>query len=101
MAYPPIGEVFVERWLEFRAPDGAAQPVLVRIGRPVKEKGGPWFCPYLIEASSFHRQFRIVGEDSMQALILAQKTVAVELEVLARDNGGSFTWFGSSDLGMG
>ena len=36
----------------------------------------------------------------MQALLLAQKIVAVELEVLARDNGGAFTWFGDSDLGL-
>ncbi|CAE6699014.1 hypothetical protein XA1314C_03770 [Xanthomonas arboricola] len=36
----------------------------------------------------------------MQALLLAQKIVAVELEVLARDNGGTFTWFGDSDWGL-
>ncbi len=36
----------------------------------------------------------------MQSLILALRTVAVELEVLAKDNSGSFTWFGDSDLGL-
>ncbi len=100
MASIPIGKVFVQRELEFHAPDGLTQTVFVRIGRPVQDADGPWFCPYLIEAPSFRRQFRVAGEDSMQSLILAQKTVAVELEVLAKDNDGSFTWFGDSDLGL-
>ncbi|WP_115005315.1 DUF6968 family protein [Xanthomonas campestris] len=96
----PIGEVFVQRELEFHTPDGLAHAVLVHVGRPVQEADGPWLCPYLIEAPSFRRQFRIAGEDSMQSLILALRTVAVELEVLAKDNSGSFTWFGDSDLGL-
>ena len=36
----------------------------------------------------------------MQALILALKTIQVELEVLAKNNNGSFTWLGASDLGL-
>ncbi|MEQ7894077.1 DUF6968 family protein [Xanthomonas arboricola] len=100
MTSMPIGEVFVQRELEFHALDGSTQTTMVRIGRPIQEPDGPWLCPYLIEAPLFERQFRIAGEDSMQALLLAQKIVAVELEVLARDNGGTFTWFGDSDWGL-
>lgn len=96
----PIGEVIVQRELEFCALDSSKQTVVVCIGRPVRVGDGPWLCPYLIEGASFHRQFRSAGEDSMQALVLAQKTVVVELEVLARDNGGSFTWYGDINLGF-
>ena len=96
----PLGEVFAMRELEFHPVDGQTQPVSVRLGKPVQENGGPWWCPYLIEGPSFRLQFRMAGEDSMQALVLAQKTILVELEVLARENQGSFTWLGDSNLGF-
>jgi hypothetical protein len=96
----PIGEVFVQRDLEFYGVDGSKQTVMVCLGKPVRDGDGPWLCPYLIECASFRRQFRAAGEDSMQSLVLAQKTIVVELEVLARDSGGSFTWYGDTNLGF-
>ncbi len=36
----------------------------------------------------------------MQSMVLAQKIIAIELEALARDNKGSFTWFGDTNLGF-
>ncbi|PPU68740.1 DUF6968 family protein [Xanthomonas pisi] len=96
----PIGDVFAQRELEFRGGDGSKQTVVVCLGKPVRDGDGPWRCPYLIEGASFRRQFWAVGEDSMQALVLAQKTVAVELEVLGKDRGGLFTWYGDTNLGL-
>jgi hypothetical protein len=95
-----LGEVVAERELEFIASDGSRQSVKVLLGKPIQEENGPWYCPYLIQGESFHRQFRIAGEDSMQSMLLAQKIIAVELEALARDNRGSFTWFGDANLGF-
>jgi hypothetical protein len=95
-----LGEVVAERELEFIASDGSRQSVKVLLGKPIQEENGPWYCPYLIQGESFQRQFRIAGEDSMQSMLLAQKIIAVELEALARDNRGSFTWFGDANLGF-
>lgn len=95
-----LGEVVAERELEFIASDGSRQSVKVLLGKPIQEGNGPWFCPFLIQADSFQRQFRATGEDSMQSMLLAQKIIAVELDVLARDNKGSFTWFGDANLGF-
>lgn len=96
----PIGDIVAQRELEFVC-DAGKESVLVYLGKPVQEKDGPWFCPYVIKAASFLRQFRAAGEDSMQALILALRTIPTELEVLAKDHKGHFTWFGGRDLGFG
>ena len=90
----------MERELEFHPASGDPVRVRIRIGRPVREDQGGWSCPYSIQSVSFSKMFRMVGEDSMQALILALKTIQVELEVLAKNNNGSFTWLGASDLGL-
>ena len=100
MASIPIGDVIAKRELEFREEDGSKHAVVVCLGKPVRDGDGPWRCPYLIEGVSFRRLFWAAGEDSMQALVLAQKIVAVELEVLAKDKGGLFTWYGDNDLGL-
>jgi len=96
----PLGEIVASRELEFVDDGGRKQTVAVRLGKPIQEQDGAWFCPYEITAQGFERQFRIGGADSMQALFLAAKTVAVELEVLATDYKGSLTWFGEPDLGF-
>lgn len=95
-----IGEVIASRELEFTGSDGTVRQVEVCFGKPVQEADGPWFCPYQIKSQVFEKQFRVVGEDSMQSLLLALKIVAVELEVFARDYKGTFTWFGGEDLGF-
>jgi hypothetical protein len=92
--------VIAERELEFTASDGAKQTVVVRLGKPEREPDGPWFCTYVIEGTSFRREFRAAGEDSMQAMLLARSIIVVELEVLAKDQQGHFTWFGQANLGF-
>ncbi len=93
-------DVVARRELEFSGPDGSKHAVELVLGRPTEEPGGPWYCAYVIEAQPFQRQMRIAGEDSMQAILLALKTIVVELEVLGREHRGTFTWFGEPDLGF-
>lgn len=100
MKHVPLTDVIAERELEFVPDRGSPQKVVVRLGALVRDQDGTWWCPYVIEGSSFRRQFRIAGEDSMQALLLTQKTIVVELDALAREHQGSFTWFGEPDLGL-
>jgi hypothetical protein len=95
----PIGDIVAQRELEF-VDDAGKESVQVYLGKPVQERDGPWFCSYLIKAKSFKKQFRIAGEDSMQALILALKTISIELEVLAKKHNGHFTLFGDPNLGF-
>ena len=96
----PLGDIVARRELEFVSESGK-ESVQVYLGKPVQQKDGPWFYPYLIEGKSFERQFRTAGEDSMQALVLALRTIPIELEALAKKNNGYFTWFGDPDLGFG
>ncbi len=96
----PIGDIVAQRELEF-VDNAGKESVQVYLGKPVQDGDGPWFCPYLIKARSFKRQFRIPGEDSMQALILALKTIPIELEVIAKKHNGHFTLFDDPNLGFG
>ena len=90
-----------ERELEFTRTDGSAELCRVVLNRPVQEgSDGPWCCSYSIEAQTFQRKSRAAGEDSLQSLILAQRVLAVELQALAQEKNGSFTWFGQTDLGL-
>jgi len=96
----PLGEVIATRNLEFVYLDGRKEVVAVSIGKPIQgENEHQWWCPYLIQAESFKKQFRMAGGESMQALILTVYIISVELEVLARDHNGTFTYFGETDLG--
>jgi hypothetical protein len=95
----PITEIISQRELEFVS-DSGKESVQVCLGKPVKEKDGVWRCPYFISANSFERRFRICGEDSMQALILALKSITNDLEVFAKQYKGHFTWFDQQDVGL-
>lgn len=96
----PIQEIIASRDLEFVDQSGKKQLVKVDLGMPVQEEDGPWFCPYQITAETFECRFRIYGEDSMQALLLALQIVVTELQRLAVQHDGYFTWFGETDLGF-
>ena len=92
-------EVIARRELEF-VTSSDRETVLVELRKPVKEKDGTWLCHYLIKCKSFSKEFRMAGEDSMQALILVLKIIPVELDALAKKHNGHFTWFEGSDLGF-
>jgi hypothetical protein len=94
-------DVIAERQLEFIGIGDSTEACRVVLHRPVQEgSDGPWFCSYSIEAQTFQRRSRAVGEDSLQSLILAQRVLVVELQAFAQERNGSFTWFGQTDLGL-
>jgi len=95
-----LGTIIAERHLTFTWPDGSIEPVQVLIGTPVPDGEDSWLCPYLIQAASFNKLFRMVGVDSMQALILTTHVLGDELGALARKHGGTFQFFGDTDLGF-
>ncbi|HEX5512847.1 MAG TPA: hypothetical protein VFY81_00480 [Gammaproteobacteria bacterium] len=65
-----------------------------RLGKPtLSESGEDWFCPYEVQVGEWCKTFRLHGVDSMQALVLALKTLDVELEARAKEIGGQLLWF--------
>ena len=93
-----LDTVIATRDLKFTRPDGSTETVVVSIGAPVPGGDDAWVCPYLIQAESFHKHFRMVGGDSMQALVHTVHILADELGALSRKHGGTFNYLGGSDL---
>jgi len=90
--------VIASRELVFTRSDGLSETVKVFLGAPMLSEHDDWLCPYLIQGMSFQKQFRMVGIDSMQALIHSVHILADELASLARKHDGKFTYLGDSEL---
>ena len=93
-----LGTFIGSRDLTFTRADGSVEPVKVLIGAPISDGKDSWLCPYLIQATSFQKLFRMAGVDSMQSLIHTTHIIADELDALARKHGGTFQYFGDQDL---
>ncbi len=75
--------------------DDAKLGVSIRLGRPVPDESGEnWMCPYEVRVQDECKSFRMHGIDSMQALVLAMKTLDVEIEAMAKKLGGKPRWLG-------
>jgi len=86
--------VLAEREIVFRSEDGTELPCRVRIGSPELRSQRDWVCPYDVSVGNSRKSFGIYGVDSIQALVLALRTVDVEIEVRARKLGMKPTWLG-------
>lgn len=96
MALGELGEPIAEREFVICDADGNESRAVARIGRPHPDQSEEdWVCPYEIVVAGKRKAFRIYGVDSIQALVLALKTVDVELEVRAKQLGGVLMWLGS------
>ena len=91
-----LGEVMAERRLE-RAGEGA-EPVVVRIGRPVEDLDGDWVCPFQITGRGDDTVYAAAGIDSVQALVLGLQMIRAQLDDHARTH--PLTWLDGSDLGF-
>jgi hypothetical protein len=65
-----------------RGPDGTPQVVTLVVGLPVRQRGGHWLAPVTL-AGLPSRTHHIAGQDGAQAIQLAMRFVASELEALA------------------
>ena len=83
-----LGDIVARRTLYFLSEDGVRHDVVVELGRPQPfPDPKDYFCPYRIVGLGPERLGRAGGVDAFQALQLALRSIAVELEV--RDPGGS------------
>jgi hypothetical protein len=96
-ALPPPGPVVASRELRFTTASAESEAVLVEVHAPVRTDG-TWWCRYEITAGSFSRVFALAGEDSMQALLGSICIISTELDVLAKERRGKFSYFGDGDL---
>lgn len=73
--------------------------VTVGIRRPLPD-GGPYRCEYQIVGVGSGKLCHAMGEDSMQALLLALQSIGTDLYTSAEAKEGRLTWFGSPNLGF-
>jgi hypothetical protein len=73
--------------------------VTVGIKRPVPDDG-PYKCEYQIVGMGSGKVRYAMGEDSMQALVLALQTIGADLYTSEAAKEGRLTWFGSRNLGF-
>ena len=67
--------------------------VVVTIGKPQAfDDNGDYFCPYAIEHAGHRKLSYAGGMDAVQALQLAMKKIASDLDYLARSQGVSIEW---------
>jgi len=94
-----VGVVIAERILNGQV-GGKPCAVVVKIGTPLADDAGGagWYCPYSITIGSEQRIFYGAGVDSLQALRIAIKNIAEELNTIYRDL--KLTWMGDTDLGF-
>jgi len=89
-----VTDVLAEREILFRGDDGEELSCTVRIGRPELRSEHDWVCPYDISVGKDRRSFGIYGVDAIQAVVLALKTLDVEIEVHAKELDMKPTWLG-------
>jgi uncharacterized protein DUF6968 len=93
-----LGDIFVERKMKIRIKGRKSSPVLVQIGRPIREssakKNDPWACPFRIKG--FHPDFEscVWGIDSLQALVIALDFVDKILPSMSAGKEGKVEFLG-------
>lgn len=97
--YPKnIGDIFVERKMQVKTKGRKSSPVLVQIGRPIREpsakKNDPWACPFRIQGFQSDFESRVWGIDSMQALVIALDFVDKVLPLMNAGKEGKVEFLG-------
>ena len=94
-SFPTIAERVFEM-----VENGRRMELRLRLGVPEDTRKGDFACPVQISGIQNDRVFEIVGEDSLQSLVLALKFAGTLLQAKQED-GAHVTWLGESDLGLG
>lgn len=96
-----LGAVIAERILTAINADRSESEVSVRLGTPgrIPDSRGV-YAPYQIEYCGKTRTWYAAGMDGFQALQLAIKMIAVELDSLRRVYGVELALHGDADTGL-
>lgn len=82
----PMTEAIADREYEFVA-DGKDEVIHVRIGKPASTSDTPhpaWYCPWTVQDRATTKKHAAVGEDSLQALLLALSGLRTDLRLIAK-----------------
>lgn len=88
-----INELIADRVLLLQTNNGVAREIVVRLGKPEPD-GEDWTCTYQIVGFARTCGLKVYGVDAFQALLLAIKSLVVDLEVQATRTGGRLSWLG-------
>jgi hypothetical protein len=97
---PSLEEVIAERKYDFNYEDGRKAEVVVRIARPVQLGEAEWSCPYEIQGPGALKRMRMVGVDSLQALLLTLQVLLAEFDHIAQREHGTFELYGGPALDL-
>jgi hypothetical protein len=102
MKLDTVGEVIAMRELTIAEDNTPSAAIAVLLGKPQQLPDSPGYCcPYQIKGVGAQKVRQICGVDAFQALQLALRTIAVELEVLNKDRGGRLRWECDDKGGLG
>jgi hypothetical protein len=83
-----VGEIVAERKLTLLHDGKPFSEVLVFLGKPKQTPGLPdFYCPYQFKGAGSEKVSYICGIDPFQALMLAIKSLACDLDVLNKHLG--------------
>ena len=102
MKLETVGEVIATRELTVVENNSPSAAVAVLLGKPERLPDSlDYYCPYQIAGAGTQKVMYMCGVDAFQALQLALRTIAVELEVLNKDLGGKLQWDCGDKGGLG
>lgn len=92
----------VERVIRGRDPGGRPLTVVLRAAAPVRDElaGGDWTCSYQVLGLTDSAVRPAHGVDTLQALLLAVRSLEIHVTAQAADLQVVLSWFGDADLGL-
>ena len=103
MKIKDIGEVIATRRYFVTGSQDNQAKIVVQIGKPQPFPNAvDFFCPVQVTAPGINKLSYGAGVDEVQALQLALKLIASELEILNKEYQGTLRWIGNEggDLGF-
>lgn len=91
----------IEREFDYTSLKSEANGViLLQIGYPVETNEEDWECEYGLKFPDKIMEGKIVGIDSLQALLLTVKHAKTLLTAYAKNNELTLSWLGMENLGL-
>lgn len=93
-----MSSVFAERQYVLRDTNGSESNVILKIHVPRPTDHSDWMCDFeIIRNDSVRTRFHAIGEDCVQALLLAFRMAEATLNALARDRNAKLRWLDDED----
>ncbi len=90
--------LFAERQYTLRESSGSESNVILRMHVPQVTVHGDWACDVeIIRNDGVSKVVPAIGEDGVQALVLAFCMAEARLKTLVRDRNATLTWLDDSD----